>query len=487
MSELNTTPIEQIIEIKREKLKKLREAGVNPYPAKFEVTSSVSEIQAEYGGLKTGESSEDQLTIAGRIMSRRDMGKASFIDVVDVSGRIQIYVRLDFVKPPENYKIFNELTDIGDFVGITGSPFRTRTGELSLKAEGFMMLSKSLRILPEKWHGLKDTEIRYRQRYLDLISNPEVKNVFIKRSQIITTIRQKLIDKGFLEVETPIMQSIAGGAAAKPFTTHHNALDIDLFLRIAPELYLKRLVVGGLERVFEIGRNFRNEGIDRNHNPEFTMLELYQAYGDYNTMMDLAEELIMAAAAKLGKVLPPFKRIKFFDSLQEASGKDFKALMGTGKIKEIAREMKLEASDKTPEKKMLDQIFDKYVTEKLSEPTFVMDYPAEYSPLAKSKPDQPDIAERFELYINGMEIANAYSELNDPEEQKRRLDKQMDEKKKGDDEAQEYDGDFITALEHGLPPTGGLGIGIDRLVMILTDTESIREVILFPTLRPENG
>ncbi|MFH1368282.1 MAG: lysine--tRNA ligase [Elusimicrobiota bacterium] len=484
MNELNT-PLEQIIETRRAKLAILRESGVNPYPAQFKTSCAISEIHEKYGSLKTGESCEDSLTSAGRIVSRREMGKASFIDIADASGKLQVYVRSDFVGA-EMYKVFNDSVDIADFIGVKGSPFRTRTGELSLKAESWVMLAKTLRPLPEKWHGLKDTEIRYRQRYLDLISNPDVKNVFIKRSGIISSIRQELIKKGFLEVETPIMQAIAGGAAAKPFTTHHNALDIDLFMRIAPELYLKRLVVGGMEKVFEIGRNFRNEGIDRNHNPEFTMLELYQAYSDYNTMMELAEELIVNAAKILGKDMPvPFKRIKFFDSLKDASGIDFKPLLGTGKIRQTAKDLKLDAGEKTTEKKILDQIFDNFVTAKLKEPTFVLDYPAEYSPLAKSKAGQPDIAERFELYMNGMEIANAYSELNDPEEQKKRFEKQMEDRKKGDEEAQAYDADFITAIEHGLPPTGGLGIGIDRLVMVLAEIESVREVILFPTLRPE--
>jgi lysyl-tRNA synthetase, class II len=488
MSETNesTTPLEQIIGIRKEKLKKLREAGVNPYPPRFAGAARIQEIVSKYAELKTGEAATEIYSAAGRVVSRRDMGKASFIDISDMTGKIQVYVRTDVVGA-DSFKVFNELTDIGDFVGVKGSPFRTRTGELSLKADSFTVLGKSLRPLPEKWHGLKDTEIRFRQRYLDLIANPDVRKVFASRSQVITSVRNSLISKGFLEVETPIMQALAGGAAAKPFVTHHNALDIDLFLRIAPELYLKRLVVGGMERVFEIGRNFRNEGIDRNHNPEFTMLELYQAYADYNVMMELAEELILGAAKALGAELPaPFKRISFFESLKEASGTDFAPLLGTGEIEKIAKKMNFELAVNTPEKKILDQIFDRYVTEKLLEPTFVIDYPSAFSPLAKSRPDKPEIAERFELYIKGMEIANAYSELNDPEEQERRFKGQVEDKKKGDDEAQPYDADFITALEHGLPPTGGLGIGIDRLVMILTGVESIREVVLFPTLRPEN-
>jgi lysyl-tRNA synthetase class 2 len=481
-----TTPLEQIIAIRKEKLKKLRESGTNPYPPRFSVTKRTAEVVQAYESLKTGESSADVHTVAGRVISRRDMGKASFVDISDATGKIQVYLRSDFIGP-ESFKIFNEMTDIGDFIGVKGTPFRTRTGELSIKAEAFTVLGKSLRPLPEKWHGLKDTEIRYRQRYLDLIANPDVKKVFENRSKIISSIRNGLIEKGFLEVETPMMQAIAGGAAAKPFTTHHNALNIDLFLRIAPELYLKRLVVGGIEKVFEIGRNFRNEGIDRNHNPEFTMLELYQAYGDYNSMMELAEELIKKAASVVGKELvTPFKRLSYFEALKEASGTDFAPLLGTGKIRKVAMDLKFDLPAGITEKKILDQIFDRFVTEKLLEPTFVIDYPAVFSTLAKSRPDKPEIAERFELYINGMEIANAYSELNDPEEQERRFKSQLEERSKGDEEAEPYDADFITALEHGLPPTGGLGIGIDRLVMVLAAVESIREVVLFPTLRPES-
>ncbi|MHB9155304.1 MAG: lysine--tRNA ligase, partial [Endomicrobiales bacterium] len=359
-------------------------------------------------------------------------------------------------------------------------------GELSIKVESWSVLSKALRPLPEKWHGLKDTETRYRQRYLDLIANPEVRDVFVKRSLAISTIRQELEKRSFLEVETPVLQSIAGGAAAKPFATHHNALGLNMYLRIAPELFLKRLVAGGLERVFEIGRNFRNEGIDRNHNPEFTMLELYQAYVGYNEMMDLAEQLIASAAARLGASLTvPFRRAKLFDLLREHTGMDLRQAMQSGELAAAAKKLHVEFPDNTPDKKLLDHIFDETVVPRLSEPTFVLDYPAEFSPLAKRKPDDPGIAERFELYMNGMEIANAYSELNDPQQQQQLFREQMEARKKGDEEAQDYDEDYIVALEHGLPPTGGLGIGIDRLVMVLTGTESVREVILFPALRPE--
>ena len=417
-------------------------------------------------------------------MSRRDMGKASFIDIEDGTGKIQVYVRSDQVGA-DSFKIFKEMSDLSDFVCVTGSLFRTRTGELSLKADKFEIICKAFRPLPEKWHGLKDTETRYRQRYLDLIANTDVKEVFKKRSMIISAIRNKLEELGFMEVETPILQSLAGGANAKPFTTHHNALGIDLFMRIAPELFLKRLVVGGMEKVFEIGRNFRNEGIDRNHNPEFTMMELYQAYADYNDMMDLTELLIKTAAEKIGSTVNlNFRRAKLFDLIKEYTGLELLPYLETGKLFDQVKHLNLDLPKDASDQKILDQVFDEKVVHHLQEPTFVMDYPAIYSPLTKIKFEQPEIAERFELYINGMEICNAYSELNDPYLQKIRFQQQVEAKKKGDDEAQPYDEDFINALEQGLPPTGGLGIGIDRLVMILTQVESIREVIFFPAMKP---
>jgi lysyl-tRNA synthetase class 2 len=386
----------------------------------------------------------------------------------------------------DSYKIFKDLVDVSDFITVKGKPFKTRTGELSIKVESWTFLSKALRPLPEKWHGLKDTETRYRQRYLDLIANPEVKQIFVNRSKLITTLRKELEASNFVEVETPMMQTIAGGAAARPFITHHNTMGMDLFLRIAPELYLKRLVAGGIERVYEIGRNFRNEGIDRNHNPEFTMLELYQAYANYSDMMDLCEKLIVSCAKALGtEIVYPFKREKMFDLLQKYTGRDLRDALAKGQLTAAAKEMHIELEAGASDKKILDIIFDEKVVPELKEPTFVTDHPSIFSPLAKSKHDQPDIAERFELYVNGMELANAYSEQNDPQEQRNRFLEQVEAKKKGDDEAQPYDEDYITALEHGLPPTGGLGIGIDRLVMILTKAESIREVILFPLMRPE--
>lgn len=479
-------PIEQIVQQRKEKAKELVKMGINPYPAQYKAEKNIAWIQKEFSSLEKEQMAEGvKIKAAGRVMTCRNMGKAAFLDIRDGSAKIQIYIRADKVGA-DSYKLFKDMVDLSDIIAVEGMPFRTKTNELSIMIESWTMLTKAFRPLPEKWHGLKDTETRYRQRYLDLIANTEVKDIFVKRSAIISSIRHTLEEQNFVEVETPVLQSLAGGANANPFVTHHNALNIDLFLRIAPELYLKRLVVGGMERVFEIGRNFRNEGIDRNHNPEFTMMELYQAYADYNDMMDLTETLIKNAAEKIGsKQNLEFRRAKMFDLIKEYTGLDLLPYVESGKLFEQVKHFNLDLPKNASEKKILDQLFDEKVIPNLKTPTFVMDYPAVYSPLSKVKFDQPEIAERFELYINGMEIGNAYSELNDPELQKRRFEEQMEAKKKGEDEVMPYDEDFILALEQGLPPTGGLGIGIDRLVMVLTEVESIREVLTFPAMRPE--
>jgi len=479
-------------QIRIDKLKALQDAGKDP----FEITLATQthhsdEIKAHFDELE-----EKDVTIAGRIMTWRDMGKANFIDIQDRNGRIQAYVRMNDV----GEDVFKEFKtwDIGDIVEITGFVFKTRTGEVSVHTKQIRLLSKSLLPLPEKFHGLTDTDTRYRKRYLDMIMNPDVKDTFIKRSKIITSIRNYLDNLGFIEVETPILNTIPGGAAARPFITHHNTLDMDMYLRIATELYLKRLIVGGMERVYEIGRNFRNEGMDVRHNPEFTCIELYQAFTDYHGMMDIAEALIRNAANEVCDSLhivfngteidleTPFCRLTMIDAVKEYSGVDFGSFMSDNeKAIAVAKEKEIEIQPgKATWGDILNSFFEEFVEENLTQPTFIMDYPVEVSPLTKRKPDCPVLTERFELFILGGEYGNAYSELNDPIDQMGRFEAQMKLREAGDDEANMIDHDFVTALEYGMPPTGGLGIGIDRLVMLLTDSYSIRDVLLFPTMKP---
>lgn len=477
----------EILRVRREKLAELTRAGKNPYElTKFEKTHSSREVVEGYDALEG-----KTVTVAGRIVSRRIMGKAAFCHILDGEGRIQLYVRTGDVPDFEAFKGF----DVGDVVGATGFVFKTRTGEVSVHASDIVLLSKSLQPLPEKYHGLKDPDLRYRQRYVDLIANPEVKEIFVTRSRVITAIREVLDGKGFVEVETPILNTIAGGATARPFVTHHNTLDIDMFMRIAPELYLKRLIVGGFERVYELGRMFRNEGMDIKHNPEFTMIELYQAYADYNDMMDLTEEIYSHVIDKVTKkyeirygdlelnLKPPYARLTMQDAVKKYAGVDF-SQGDTPALRAELEKMGIEGAKTASWGNLLYETFDRFVEEKLIQPTFVTDYPVEVSPLAKKKKSDPRLTERFEFFIGAREMGNAYSELNDPIDQKGRFEAQAKLREKGDDEAQMTDDDFVTALEYGMPPTGGLGLGIDRLVMLLTDSYSIRDVILFPTMKP---
>ena len=481
-------------QIRIDKLTALQNAGNDP----FEITIATQTHHSNEIIENFDELEEKDVTIAGRIMTWRDMGKANFIDIQDRNGRIQAYVRMNDV----GEEVFKEFKtwDIGDIVEIKGFVFKTRTGEVSVHAKELRLLSKSLLPLPEKFHGLTDTDTRYRRRYLDMIMNPGVKDTFIKRSKIISSIRSYLDNLGFIEVETPILNTIPGGAAARPFITHHNTLDMDMYLRIATELYLKRLIVGGMERVYEIGRNFRNEGMDVRHNPEFTCIELYQAFTDYHGMMDIAEALIRNAANEVCDSLhivfngteidleSPFRRLTMVDAVKEFSGIDFASFMGDNeKAVAIAKEKDIEiAPGKATWGDILNSFFEEFVEANLTQPTFIMDYPVEVSPLTKRKPDCPELTERFELFILGGEYGNAYSELNDPIDQMKRFEAQMKLREAGDDEANMIDNDFVMALEYGMPPTGGLGIGIDRLVMLLTDSYSIRDVLLFPTMKPIN-
>ncbi len=485
-----TEDMSAFLKVRREKLDALKAEGKDP----FEITTFGVDAYAKDINEQFDDYEDKMVSIAGRIMSKRGMGKAGFIDIQDSTGRIQSYVRKDHVGD-EAYAWFKKY-DIGDIIGVKGVVFRTQKGQISVKAEEVTLLSKSLLPLPEKWHGLKDTDTRYRQRYVDLIVNPEVKDTFVKRSRIISEIRRFLDGLNFIEVETPVLHTIAGGAAARPFITHHNAQDMDMYMRIALELHLKRLVVGGFDRVYEIGRVFRNEGMDTKHNPEFTLLELYQAYTDYEGMMNITENMIRTVAQNvlgtttltygeyeldLGK---PFERITMADVVKKYSGVDFNEITTLEEARAVAKEHHIEYEERHLVGDILNLFFDEYAEEHLIQPTFVTDYPVEISPLAKRKPSNPKLTERFELFILGREHANAFSELNDPIDQKERFEHQVELKKQGDDEATDMDRDYITALEYGLPPTGGLGIGIDRLVMLLTNNDCIRDVILFPTMKP---
>ena len=481
--------IGQLLKIKREKLAALQEAGKDPFKiTKYDVTSHSRDIKEGYEQMEG-----KNVSIAGRIMQKRVMGKASFCNIQDLKGNIQCYVARDSIGE-ESYADFKKY-DVGDIVGITGEVFKTKTEEISVHAASVTLLSKSLQILPEKYHGLTNTDIRYRQRYTDLIMNEEVKETFVKRSKIISAIRRYLDGQGFMEVETPMLVSNAGGAAARPFETHFNALDEDVKLRISLELYLKRLIVGGMERVYEIGRVFRNEGLDTRHNPEFTLMELYQAYTDYHGMMDLTENMFRSVAQEVcgtttvpyGEYMidlgRPFERMTMIDAVKKYSGVDFDEIKDTAEAKKIADEKEVHYEARHTKGDILNLFFEEFVEEHLVQPTFIMDHPVEISPLTKRKPDKPDYVERFELFITGREMCNAYSELNDPIDQRERFKAQEALIAQGDEEANHTDEDFLNALEIGMPPTGGIGYGIDRLVMLLTNSQAIRDVILFPTMK----
>ncbi|MBD8005930.1 lysine--tRNA ligase [Bacillus sp. Sa1BUA2] len=486
------------LQVRRDKMVSLRESGFDPFGKRFERTALTKDIKDKYEE-KTKEELEElnqSVTIAGRIMTKRGKGKAGFAHIQDLTGQIQIYVRQDAVGE-EQYDIF-KMVDLGDIVGLTGTIFKTKVGELSIKANEFTLLSKALRPLPEKFHGLKDVEQRYRQRYLDLITNEVSRETFIARSKIIQSMRRYLDGQGFLEVETPMLHAIAGGAAARPFITHHNALDTQFYMRIAIELHLKRLIVGGLEKVYEIGRVFRNEGVSTRHNPEFTMIELYEAYADFNDIMELTENMIAFIAKEvLGttsvqygedevNLEPKWRRLHMVDAVKEYTGVDFWKEMSDEEAIQLAKEHNIEITEHMTYGHIVNEFFEQVVEEKLIQPTFIYGHPVEISPLAKKNDDDPRFTDRFELFIVGREHANAFTELNDPIDQRERFEAQLEEREQGNDEAHEMDEDFIEALEYGMPPTGGLGIGIDRLVMLLTNSPSIRDVLLFPLMRQKD-
>ncbi len=482
----------EIISNKWEEIEELKREGIDPFGHSFFRTHKIKDLIENNKNLQVGECCQGKVSIAGRLMALRTHGKAIFANIEDVSGRIQIYIKSNKIGETA-FKLFSKI-GIGDILGVSGLIFKTRTGEVTIFVEEFILLCKSVRSLPEKWHGLKDVEIRYRKRYLDLMVNPSVREIFIKRSKVIQSIRNFLDSKGFLEVETPIMQPIPGGATARPFITHHNALHRDFYLRIAPELYLKRLLVGGLEKVYELSRNFRNEGISTKHNPEFTMLELYEAYGDYHSMMQITEELIVYILKNVLGSLEieyrgnkidftlPWKRISMYKAIEDAVGirvdkispKDFS---------KVVKKYNLNTKSNINRGEIINELFEKYVEPILIQPTFVIDYPLKLSPLSKQNKDNPELVERFELFISSMELVNAFTELNDPAEQERRFEEQVAKKEAGDMESHFMDKDYVEALEYGMPPAGGLGLGVDRLMMLLTNSDSIKEVILFPQLK----
>ena len=487
-----TEDLNELMKVRREKLAAITDKGIEPFGRNYDATHHAQAILDNFDSLEG-----QTVKVSGRLVAVRGHGKASFAHVTDMSGKIQIYFRQDAMGEAKYEEL--HLADIGDIIGVEGTVFRTQRGEISVKAATFTFLAKALRPLPEKFHGLKDVEMRYRQRYLDLIMNPEVKDTFVKRSRIISTLRQLLDEKDFLEVETPMMHGIPGGAAAKPFITHHNALDVDLYMRIAPELYLKRLIVGGFEKVYEVGRVFRNEGVSVKHNPEFTLVEIYQAFGDYNTVMNLTEELVSQIAQRvLGTMkityqgqeidlTPPWNRMTMADAVKQQTGIDFLAAASIEEARAWADSIHVEYTSGDGIGGILNKAFEEKVEETLIQPTFIIGHPTEISPLAKRNKDNGTITDRFEAFIFGREMANGFSELNDPIDQEGRFLKQVEQRESGDDEAHMMDKDYVTALEYGMPPTGGLGIGIDRLVMLLTDSSSIRDVLLFPYMRPQKG